>query len=502
MLGTLRGLLSFSGRSRILHLTWFAFFIIFVLWFNTAPLATAIRADLGLNVKQIRTVIVCNLALTIPARIIVGILLDRYGPRRVFSAILIYSVIPALWCASAQDYNQLVWSRIAMSVVGAGFVVGIRMMSEWFPAKDVGFATGIYGGWGNAGATFSTLVLPVVAASTAFLYGGQINWRLPVALTGIFAAIYGVFYFFSVQDTPPGRAFERAHSAAGIEVTSRKDFWLLLIMNVPMVGALGIMAWRLNIVKVLSQTQLYIAWLVLVGLYLFQAYTCWLANRELLAGKKRYPPVDRYQFSQVVCLQFAYFVTIGAALSVVSMLPMFFEKNFGLTPVVAGLMAAVYSVCNVYSRPAGGVLSDLFSRKWTLVSLSAGMGLSLMLMSRVDGSWLLPQAIAVVIIMATFIQSGGGATYAIVPLIKKRITGQIAGNVGTYSNIAGICYLTLYSLLPAGAEGDAIFFQTLGFASLIVTFVCAFFLKEPQEGLNLDLESADQLAARGALTGE
>ncbi|CAA9555883.1 Nitrate/nitrite transporter [uncultured Synechococcales cyanobacterium] len=494
MLGMLRGLLTFSGRFRILHLTWFAFFIIFVLWFNTAPLATAIRSDLGLNVKQIRTVIVCNLALTIPARIIVGILLDRYGPRKVFSAILVYSIIPTLWCAMAQDYNQLVWSRIAMSIVGAGFVVGIRMMSEWFPPKDVGFATGIYGGWGNAGATFSTLALPAVAASSAFLYSGQVNWRLPVAATGIFAAIYGVIYFFIAEDTPPGKVFERAHSATGIEVTSQKDFWLLLIMNAPMVGALGILAWRLNIVKVISQSQLYMSYLLLVGLYLFQTYMCWQANRDLMIGKKRYPPVERYQFSQVVVLQLCYFVTIGSALAVVSMLPMFFEKNFGLTPVVAGLMAAVYSACNVFSRPGGGLLSDIFNRKWTLTILIAGMGLSYLLMSNVDGNWRLPQAVAIVIIFAVFVQSGGGATYAIVPLIRKRITGQIAGNVGAYSNIAGICYLTLYSLLPDGNEGDRIYFQTLGIASLIVAFVCMFFLQQPQEDLNLDLEPSAQIA--------
>ena len=34
------GILSFSGRYRILHLTWFAFFLSFVVWFNFAPFGT------------------------------------------------------------------------------------------------------------------------------------------------------------------------------------------------------------------------------------------------------------------------------------------------------------------------------------------------------------------------------------------------------------------------------------------------------------------------------
>ena len=54
---------SFQGRYRTLHLTWFAFFLTFVVWFNLAPLATTVKADLGLTLGQIRTVAICNVAL-------------------------------------------------------------------------------------------------------------------------------------------------------------------------------------------------------------------------------------------------------------------------------------------------------------------------------------------------------------------------------------------------------------------------------------------------------
>ena len=46
---------------------------------------------------------------------------------------------------------MLVVSRLMIGIVGAGFVVGIRMVSEWFPPAEVGTAEGIYGGWGNFG---------------------------------------------------------------------------------------------------------------------------------------------------------------------------------------------------------------------------------------------------------------------------------------------------------------------------------------------------------------
>ena len=86
--------------------------------------------------------------------------LDRLGPRRTFSAILAFAAVPCFLFATAQSFEQLIASRLLMGVVGAGFVVGIRMVSEWFPPSEVGTAEGIYGGWGNFGAAAAALTLP------------------------------------------------------------------------------------------------------------------------------------------------------------------------------------------------------------------------------------------------------------------------------------------------------------------------------------------------------
>jgi len=131
---------SLQGRYKTLHLTWFAFFLTFVVWFNLAPLATTVKEDLGLSLSQIRTLAICNVALTVPARILIGMVLDKYGPRITYSTLLVFSAIPCLLFASAQDFNQLVIARLLLSIVGAGFVIGIRMVAEWFPPKEIGLA--------------------------------------------------------------------------------------------------------------------------------------------------------------------------------------------------------------------------------------------------------------------------------------------------------------------------------------------------------------------------
>jgi NNP family nitrate/nitrite transporter-like MFS transporter len=477
----LKEIWSFHGRYRILHMTWFAFFLSFVVWFNFAPFATTVQESLGLSTTQVRTLAICNVALTVPARIIIGMLLDKFGPRVTYSALLVFAAIPCTMFALAQDFNTLVVSRLLLSIVGAGFVIGIRMVAEWFPPREIGLAEGIYGGWGNFGSAAAAFALPSVALGLGVLSGGQANWRLAIALTGIAAAVYGVIYFFSVQDTPTGKVYQRPARHGGMEVTSKRDFWFLLAMNIPLTGVLALLAWRLTQVGFLNSVGLIISWLFLLGLYLFQAYKCWDVNKELMIGKKHYPAEDRYKFNQVALLELTYFVNFGSELAVVSILPAFFELTFSLNKTQAGMIAASYAFMNLAARPGGGLISDtLGSRKWTMTILTGCMGIGYFLMSTQNSNWWLPATIVITMACSFFVQAGEGSTFAIVPLIKRRVTGQIAGNVGAYGNVGAVCYLTLYSLLPEGALGNQIFFQTLGISSVVVGFLCWFFLKEPK----------------------
>lgn len=491
-----RRLLSFRGRYRILHLTWFAFLLSFVVIFNAAPLAESIIEEFQLTELQFRTMLLCNLALAIPFRVIFGMLIDRIGPRIVFSAVLVYSAIPCIAFAFAQDYNQLLWSRLAIGVVAAGFVVGIRMVANWFPPAEIGFAEGIYGGWGNFGSGVAALALPLVATGASFFVGSQSSWRYTVALSGIVAAAYGVFYFFNVEDSPPDKEFKPAKHPGAIEVTTQKDFWLMTISNFPLYAALGIVAWRFNVVEALDSTAVVIICVALLGLYLFQIYWNWRVNRQLMAGQKHYVPEERYDFTQVVLLNLTYFVCFGSELAVVSMIPLFYRTTFSLPIALAGAVASSYAFMNLIARPGGGLISDTIgSRKWTLVILQAVTGVGYLTMGLLNGAWLLPLAIGVTMFASFSVQAAEGATYAIVPLIKEEITGQIAGSVGAWGNVGGVAFLLLFSLLPTGDAGNKIFFSTMGISSLIMFFLLWFFLKEPtgsheEEELELQPQAA------------
>ena len=196
-------LLSFSGNSRILHLTWIAFFISFVVWFNHAPLLVSIREALGLTDQQLKTLLILNVALTIPARIVVGMLVDKYGPKIMYTMLLGISSMLCFFFAIADSFEQMALARFLLGFVGAGFVIGIRMISEWFPAKQVGLAEGIYGGWGNFGSAAAAMSLPTLA----LIFGGENGWRYAIATTGVMALVYAFIYYNSVSDTPKGSTY-------------------------------------------------------------------------------------------------------------------------------------------------------------------------------------------------------------------------------------------------------------------------------------------------------
>jgi NNP family nitrate/nitrite transporter-like MFS transporter len=463
-------LLSLSGKNRTLHLTWLAFFVSFYVWFNHAPLMDSIREHFGLTSQEIKVLLILNVALTIPARIVIGILVDRFGPRIMYASLLVISGVLCLLFAAADNYQQLALLRFLLGFVGAGFVVGIRMIGEWFPAREVGLAEGIYGGWGNFGSAAAAMTLPTLA----LLFGGDQGWRYALALTGIIALIYGVLYYLSVSNTPKGSTYFKPKRTGAMEVTSKGDFFLYLVMNVPMYAALGLLTWKLgpSNLGVLGASVVNLIYLVLLIVYVIQSMKVYHINREIF--RKPVPAIHCYNFTQVAVLDVAYLVTFGSELAVVSMLPLFFLETFGISEVYAGLLASGYAFMNLLARPSGGLISDRFGRKATLVVLLAGLAVGYFVMAQIDASWWIPLAVIAIMSCSFFVQAGEGAVFAMVPLIKRRMTGQVAGMVGAYGNVGAVTFLTVLSFVSA--QG---FFLVMGAAAVVSLVAVALYLQEP-----------------------
>jgi NNP family nitrate/nitrite transporter-like MFS transporter len=298
-------------KIKTLHITWFAFFLTFVVWFSHAPLLVFMKEAFDLSTAQVKALMILNVALTIPARIIIGILVDKFGPRNIFSSLLVISSFICIAFATAQTYEQLALLHFLLGFVGAGFVIGIRLVGEWFPAKQVGIAEGIYGGWGNFGSAAAAMTLPTLA----LLIGGEDGWRYALAIIGVVAGLYGLFFYWAARNTPKGSTYFKPKKSGGLEVTSWKDFYFYLFMNVPMYIALGVLAWKLSPVgvKLFSTNAMYGIWIALAAIFVIQVKSIWRVNKENLTHGV--PELEKYHFKQVAILSVAYFVTFGSELA-------------------------------------------------------------------------------------------------------------------------------------------------------------------------------------------
>jgi MFS transporter, NNP family, nitrate/nitrite transporter len=455
---------------RTLHLGWVAFFITFVVWFSHAPLLVHIKEAFDLSSQQIKALLILNVALTIPARIIVGILVDKFGPRLTFSLLLVTSSFFCWGFAFANDYETLALFRFLGGFVGAGFVIGIRLVGEWFPARQVGMAQGIYGGWGNFGSAAAAMTLPTVA----LMYGGEDGWRYAIASTGVIAFVYGIFFYIKARNTPKGSTYFKPKKTGGLEVSSYRDLYFYIAMSAPIYIALAVLSWKLSPANLglFSETTTWLMYGILVVLYLFQCSQIWKVNKEHL--REGVPEIEKYSFRQVAALDCAYFVTFGSELAVVSMLPLFFMETFALGAVQAGLLASGFAFMNLVARPGGGYLSDRFGRKRSLTILMVGLAVGYLVMSQVDSSWMVFAAVAATMCCSFFVQAGEGAVFAMVPLVKRRMTGQIAGMVGAFGNVGAVTYLTVLSFVDAST-----FFLVIA-GSAAVCFIIIQFLREPE----------------------
>ena len=106
--------------------------------------------------------------------------------------------------------------------------------------------------------------------------------------------------------------------------------------------------------------------------------------------------------------------------------------------------------------------------------LIGGLTLGYLVLSQIDGQWWIPFAVIATMCCSFFVQAGEGAVFAIVPLVKRRLTGQIAGMAGAYGNVGAVIYLTALSFVDYST-----FFLIIA-ASAALIFFAAMFLDEPK----------------------
>lgn len=218
--------LSGSGiQMKTFHITWLTFFVCFFGWFGLAPLMPTIKEDLHLDKSQIGNIVIASVSGTIIARLLIGKLCDTWGPRKTYTALLVVGAIPVMGVGLATDYTSFLLFRLAISVIGASFVVTQFHTSMMFAANIKGTANAVAGGWGNLGGGITNMLMPLIfAIIVGFGYTNAEAWRYAMIFPGVLMLLMAFFYYRFTKDTPAGN-FDEINRE--VKVRTKTDYTVL-----------------------------------------------------------------------------------------------------------------------------------------------------------------------------------------------------------------------------------------------------------------------------------
>jgi len=170
------------------------------------------------------------------AQLPLGMLLDRYGPRRVQAFLLPVAVIGALLFAGAQSVSVLVLGRALLGVGMAGALTsGLKAIVQWFPKERLALANGCFVMIGALGA--------VTATTPAEWILQTIGWRgLFIALAGI-TAIGALLVYTAVPELRHASLASKGSAAFGFKtIFSDHNFWRVAPLAATSIGT----SWALH----------------------------------------------------------------------------------------------------------------------------------------------------------------------------------------------------------------------------------------------------------------
>ncbi len=118
-----------------------------------------------------------------------GRVIDLVGARIGYSVAFVIWTIGHTLCGFVSTAAQFSMARFVLGIGESGnFPAGIKAVSEWFPAKERAFATGVFNAGANIGAVLTPLLVPIITVA----YG----WRMAFVITGVASLVWLVAWIW------------------------------------------------------------------------------------------------------------------------------------------------------------------------------------------------------------------------------------------------------------------------------------------------------------------
>jgi NNP family nitrate/nitrite transporter-like MFS transporter len=201
----------------------------FMLWVLLGALGIPIAEEAHLTPAQKGLVVALPILAGSLLRIVVGMLADRVGGKRVGMAMLAFLFIPlALGAQLPARFSGLLAVGVMLGTAGASFAVVLPLASRWFPPDRQGLALGIAAA-GNSGTVLTNLIAPRLAASIGWR---GVFWAAMLPLAFVFVA----FAFLAKE--PPNAKRSTRPLLPLLEVPDL--WWLCMFYAVTFGGYVGL----------------------------------------------------------------------------------------------------------------------------------------------------------------------------------------------------------------------------------------------------------------------
>jgi len=211
----------------------FGYYIAFLFRTINAVMAAPLAKELGLGADDLGLLTSIYFLTFAAAQIPVGILLDRYGPRRVQSVLLLVAAVGSALFAVSDHFLMLLVGRALIGLgVASAMTAGLKALVLWFPGDRVPLLNGLMVMLGALGAVTATL--------PADLLLDWLSWR---ELFGVFAgltAASAIIIYFIVPEANP--VASGVISVGLRKVYADPRFWRLAPLSASCIGT----AWALQ----------------------------------------------------------------------------------------------------------------------------------------------------------------------------------------------------------------------------------------------------------------
>jgi type IV secretory pathway TrbF-like protein/sugar phosphate permease len=170
------------------------------------------------------------------AQVPVGVLLDRYEPRRIQSALLLIAAVGAALLGVSKEFDSLVLGRALIGIGMAGsLTAALKAVVVWFPRERVALVSGYLVMLGSFGAVTATLPVEVLLS--------RVGWQELFQLLAGVTAGCAIATYLMVPDRPTANRIEECRASVTLRaVYTDARFWRLAPLSATCIGT----AWSLQ----------------------------------------------------------------------------------------------------------------------------------------------------------------------------------------------------------------------------------------------------------------